>query len=121
MKIGNGLIVGVLIAGCALGITSCGGKSSEQQVKEQASKVYYLNPDERALAKANAQAYFEQSFPTNAPAKKRLMESYSLFSLLIVIKMDSSVRLATFLTSIRELTLRKLSFALTQKMLQIAA
>jgi hypothetical protein len=54
-----------LLTLATLALCACSEKSAEDKVKDQASKVHALNEDERALANANAKAFFEKPW---APA-----------------------------------------------------
>lgn len=51
-----------LILTTCLFLTGCGNKTADDKVKEQTSKVYSLNADERLLASSNAKNFYNMEF-----------------------------------------------------------
>jgi hypothetical protein len=65
------VLVAALVVSTAL-LAACGKEATpEQKVVAQLSSQHALTDDERALARANAQDYFNRDWPSNAGVSKR--------------------------------------------------
>lgn len=66
-------VISILILAVAFMLTACGNESSDDKVKDQTSKVYALNADERNLASSNAKSYFNIEFINANNAKGQFL------------------------------------------------